>query len=105
LLTTDFAVLVSVVDLVVVLVPATLAWGAVLTQDLLRAFGTIIVTTSSVNGTSLIRGLVLVHPLKCVVCLTTMATIIARAGNENLRSDVNVWPGSLSSDLNSIGHG
>jgi hypothetical protein len=54
LLTFDLAVLVGVVDLVVVLVPASIGWGAVLAHDLLGAFGTVIVTSGSVDGAGLI---------------------------------------------------
>jgi len=69
------------VDLVVVLVPASLGWGAVLTHNLLRAFGTIIVTSGSVNRASLISDLVGVHPLEGVVSLTTVTAIVTRAGD------------------------
>ena len=49
LLTADLTVLVGVEDLVVVLVPASLGWGAVLAHDLLRAFGTVVVASGSVD--------------------------------------------------------
>lgn len=75
-LTLDLAVLVGVVDLVVVLVPASVGWRAVLAHDLLGALGTVIVTSGSVDGASLISDLVGVHPLEGVVSLTTVATII-----------------------------
>ena len=105
LLTRNLTVLISVVDLVVVLVPAALAWGAVLAHDLLGALGTIIMSSGSVDGAGLISDLVLVHPLEGVVSFTTVATIILGAGNENLRGDVDIWPGCLSLDLDSIRHG
>jgi hypothetical protein len=96
LLTADLTILIGVVDLVVVLVPAALGWGAVLALDLLGAFGAIIVSTSSVDRASFIRGLIGVHPFESVVSLTTMATIITGAGDQNLRSDVDIWPCCLS---------
>jgi hypothetical protein len=63
------------------------------------------VTSGSVDGAGLISDLVLVHPLEGIVSLTTMATIITRAGDQNLWGDVDIWPCSLSGDLDSIRHG
>ena len=104
LLARDLTVLIGVVDFVVVLVPAALRWGAVFAHDLLRALGTVVMTSGSVDGACFISDLVVVHPLKGVVCLTTMAAIITRAGNEDLWSNVDIWPGSLSRNLDSIRH-
>jgi len=101
-LAADLTILLGIVDLVVVLVPATLGWGAVFALDLLGALSAIIVSTSSVDGASLIGDLVLVHPLEGVISLTTVATIITRARDEHLRSDVDIWPSSIPGDLNSI---
>jgi hypothetical protein len=85
-----------VVNFVVVLIPASISWGAVLAHDLLRALGTIVMASSSIDRASFISYLVVVHPLESVVSLSTMATIITRAGDQNLRSDVDIWPCSLS---------
>ena len=104
-LTRDMAVLIGVVDLVVVLVKASLGWVAVLAHDLLGAFGTVVVTSGSVDGASLISDLIAVHPFEGVVSLTTMATIITRAGDQNLWGDVDIRPSSLSVVLDSIRHG
>tara|TARA_B110000285_G_scaffold232124_1_gene302448 strand:- start:416 stop:619 length:204 start_codon:yes stop_codon:yes gene_type:complete len=65
----------------------------------------IVVTSGSVNGAGLVSDFVLSHPLESIVGLSTMASIITTAGDEDLRSDVDVWPLSLSSDLDSIGKG
>jgi len=81
ILTADLAKLVSLINFIVVLIPASLVWRAVLAFDLLRTFGTVVVTSGSVNGASLIGHLILVHPLKGVVSLTTMASIVTRAGD------------------------
>jgi len=63
------------------------------------------VASSSVDRASFVSDFVVGHPLESVVSLSTMATIITTARNENLRSDVDIWPSSLSSDLDSIGKG
>jgi len=77
LLTGDFTVLISVIDLVVILIEASLRWVAVLAHDLLGALGTVVVTSGSVDGASLISNLVVVHPLEGVVGLTTVAAIVS----------------------------
>ena len=60
-------------------------------------------STSLVDGASLISDLVLRHPSESVVGVTSMATIIrGLARDQNLGSDVDLGPGSVSSDLNSI---
>jgi hypothetical protein len=82
-----------------------LTWHAVFTSELLGALFTVIVTSGSVDSASLVSDFVGVHPLESVVSFTTVATIILRARDENLWGDVNIWPGSLSSDLDSIGEG
>jgi hypothetical protein len=103
-LTRDLTVLIGVINLVVVLVPASFGWGAVLAHDLLGAFGTVVVTSGSVDGAGLISDLVSVHPFEGVIGLTTMATIVTGAGDQNLWCDVDIWPSSLSGNLDSIRH-
>jgi hypothetical protein len=76
-LTRDLTVLIGVINLVVVLVPASFGWGAVLAHDLLGAFGTVVVTSGSVDGAGLVRDLVLCHPLEGVEGLTTVAAIVS----------------------------
>jgi len=105
LLSLDVSVLIGVVVLVVVLGPASLAWAAVVALELLRALLTVVVASGSVDGASLISDLVLGHPLEGVVSITTVASIITRAGDEDLRSDVDIWPLSLSGNLDSVRHG
>merc|ERR1712086_415348 len=107
LLTADLTVLVSMVDLVVILSPASFAWivGAVFAHDLISALLAVVMSSCSVDGAGLIGDLVLVHPLEGVVGLTTVATVIAGAGDEDLRGDVDIWPAGIPLDLDPIGQG
>jgi hypothetical protein len=71
-----------------------------------RAFTTVIVTSSEVDRASLISDVVLVDPIVSKDWKTTMATHIRLlARDENLRGDVDIGPGSISLDLDSIGQG
>jgi len=63
------------------------------------------VASSSIDRAGLVSDFVLAHPLESVVSLSTVATIITTARDKNLRSDVDIGPGSLSCDLDSIGKG
>jgi hypothetical protein len=66
---------------------------------------TVVVASGSVNCAGLISDFILVHPLESVVGFSTVAAIVTTARDKNLRSDVDIRPSSLSSDLNSIGKG
>ena len=103
LLAGNLTVLIDTIDLIGVWNKAWFTWHAVLTNGHSRARLTIVVTSSSVNGAGLISDLVRVHPLEGIISFATVATIISRAGDEDLRGDVDIWPSSLSSDLDSIG--
>ena len=71
-----------------------------------RALLAIVVTTSSVDGAGLVGDFVEVHPLESVVSFTTVAAIVFHfAGDEHLRGNVDVRPGSITGDLNAIGEG
>mmetsp|Transcript_48609 Transcript_48609/g.66033 ORF Transcript_48609/g.66033 Transcript_48609/m.66033 type:complete len:266 (-) Transcript_48609:18-815(-) len=105
LLTRQVTVLVGLVDIVVlgnvtsltrVAVSAALHGGADLA---------VVVTSGSVDRASLISNLVLRHPLEGFVVRTTMATIILHlARDENLGSDVDIGPSSVSGNLDTIRH-
>jgi hypothetical protein len=96
------AILIRVVDLVVILSEASSAWAAVVAGQLLGAFLAIIVASSSVDGTGLVGDFVLGHPLESVVGLTSVAAVVSGAGDEDLWGDVDVWPGGVSLDLDSV---
>jgi hypothetical protein len=99
----DVSILISVVDVIFIGGEAGLSRHAVLALDDFRALSTVIVSSGSVDGASLISDLVGVHPLEGIVGLSSVASIILRARDKNLRSNVDIRPGSLSGDLNSIG--
>jgi len=64
---------------------------------------TIVMTSGSVDGASLICNLVLSHPLEGVqVPATVAAVVIGLTRDENLRGDVDIGPGCLSLDLDSV---
>jgi len=97
------SILVNSIDVVGVWNEAWFMWITVHADGDWVTLDTIVIASGSVDGAGLIGDLVGVHPLEGVVSLTTVATIISRAGDKNLWGDVNIWPGSLSSDLDSIG--
>ena len=71
-----------------------------------RALLAIVVTTSSVDRAGLVGDFVEVHPLESVVSFTTVAAIVFHfAGDEHLRGNVDVGPGSITGDLDAIGEG
>jgi len=106
LLTLKMTILISMVHVVVLRDVASFTREAVSAFLHSRALLTIVVTSGSVDGAGLISDLVLRHPLEGLVVRTTVATIVLiLTGDENLRSDVDIRPGSLAHDLNSIRHG
>ena len=78
----------------------------VLALDDWRALSTVSVASGSVDGAGLVSEFVVVHELVGGYCITTVAAVvIGRAGDHNLGRDVDIWPLSISSDLNSVGEG
>ena len=64
----------------------------------------VIVATGTVDRASLVGDLVLRHPFKGVQGIATMATVIlVLTGDENLRGNVDLGPGGVTGDLDSIG--
>ena len=103
LLTGDMTELINSVDEILVWDEACLTWVAVTADVHRRANLSIVETTSAVDGASLISNFVLRHPLESVVGLTTVASLVGcLTRDDNLRGDVDIGPGSLSSDLNTI---
>jgi len=67
---------------------------------------TVVKTTALVNSASLVGDVVLVNPLVGVVGGTTVAShVVVFAGDEDLGSDLDIGPRSLSGDLDTIGEG
>ena len=106
LLALDLTELVNTVDEVLVGDEACLTGVAVTADVHSRADLTVVETTGAVDGASLISDFVLGHPLEGVVGLTTVATLVGGlARDDHLRGDVHIGPGTLTSDLDTIGEG
>ena len=79
---------------------------AVFALDDWGALGTVSVASGSVDGAGLVSEFVVVHELVGGDGITTIAAeVVGGAGYHNLRRDVDVWPLSISSDLDSVGEG
>jgi hypothetical protein len=67
---------------------------------------TVVPTSSLVNSASLISDIVALNPLVSVVSIATVATVIGLlARDQNLRSQVNIGPLSVTQNLDSVGQG
>lgn len=91
------------VDLCPLLRPAALSGEAVLALDLIAAAHSVVVAECLIRRAGLVSDVVLVDPLVSVFGIASSAAVVVRAGDENLRSDIDVWPLSLSPDLDAIG--
>jgi hypothetical protein len=100
-----FTVFIYVVYIVLIRYEAVLVRFTVSAHGDVGAFHSVVVASGSVDGAGLIGDVILVHPLEGIKGIPSMATIVSWAGNENLRSDVDVWPGSISRDLYSVWKG
>jgi hypothetical protein len=104
LLTGDVTELINSVDEILVGDEASLTWVAVTADVHGGANLSVVETTSAVDGASLISDFVLGHPLEGVVSLTTVASLVGSlTRDDDLRGDVHIGPGGLSSDLYAIG--
>jgi len=101
-----FAVLISMEDLIRIW---SVAFHCIritsFTLDITWAFRAIIMSSCSVNGASLIRCLICMHPFVSIKSFTSVASIVPTAGDKHLRSNVNVRPSCTSCNLDSIRHG
>ena len=102
--TGNFTVLLNTIGVILVRNEASLTRVAVTAIAHGGANLTVVVTTGHVGGASLISDVVLVDPLESVEGKSTVATIIrGLTGDEDLRGDVDLGPGTITSDLDSIG--
>jgi hypothetical protein len=70
------------------------------------AFVSIIVTSSCIDGAGFVSDGVVVHILIGRYGFTSVTSIIIHAARDNnLRSNVDIRPGSISLDLNPVGEG
>jgi len=98
------SILVNSIDVVGVWNEAWFMWITVHADSDWVTLDTIIIASGSVDGAGLIGDFVVVHPCVCVNWLTTVASVICLlAGDNNLWRNVDVWPSTLSDDLDSIG--
>lgn len=103
MLSSDLTELTDFVEVVVVWNKARLAWVAVLAQVNGSAFYSVGVSSGLVDGASLISDLISVHEVKGTETKATITAVIKlRAGYDDLGRDVDVWPSTLSVDLNSV---
>ena len=94
------------IDHVLVWDEAGLTWIAVATHVHGRADLTIVVALSTIDGASLVSDLVIGHPLKRVIRISSMATIVlGLARDDDLRGDVDIGPGGLTGNLYPIRDG
>jgi hypothetical protein len=93
-----------VVDAVGVGHEAGLVGHAVLAHCDVRALDSIVMASCSVDGAGLISDFIVLHEVVGANGISSVAAIVeATAGNHYLGRDVNIWPGSISGDLDSVG--
>jgi hypothetical protein len=102
--TSDLTVFINTVGVIVVWNEASLTGVAITAIAHGRASLTVVVTTGHVGRAGLISDVVLVDPFESIEGESTMATIIrSLTRDEDLRGDVDLGPGTITSDLDSIG--
>jgi len=107
-LTLDSGVLVDTVNLVVIGDEASLGRVAISGDLHSGALGSVVVTTGQVDGSLSIGDLVGAHPLESLDGFSSVATtsiVIKIARDEDLGRDVDIGPGCLTGDLDTIGEG
>jgi hypothetical protein len=102
----DVAVLLNVVFVVLLGDDASFTGSAVSAVRHSRATNTVVPASTLVDGASLIGDVVVEHPFVGVGCITTVAAVVfLLAGDDELNGQVNVWPLSITGDLDSIRQG
>ena len=106
LLASEVSVFVDTVDKVLIGDEASLTRVTVTALGHLRADLTVVKTTAKVDGASLISHVVVSDVLESIDGLTTMAThVLGLTRDDDLGGDVDIGPGSVTSDLDAIGEG
>ena len=106
LLAAHSAKLIDSVHKVLVRDEACLSWTTVSAELHGRALLAVVVATCLVNRASSVSDLVVGHPSKSIVGFTSVAAQIRGfARDQGLWRDVNVWPSSVSGDLDSVRKG
>jgi hypothetical protein len=103
LLTRDGVELVNTIHIVRVRDKAGLVWLAVFADVDGSALDTVVMTAGLVDRAGLIGHIGAVHELKGTQSITTVAAIIVHgARDHNLGRDIDIWPLSITSDLDTI---
>jgi len=104
ILTAHSSELIDLVNVVRVWNKARFAWVAVSAQGDVGARVSVIVTSGSVNRTSLVSDEVFFDVLIGREWLTSVASqvVVGVTRDENLWSEINVWPCGISLDLDSV---
>jgi len=106
LLTLDVAKLINSICHVFVRDETGLTWVAVTANVHGRADLTNVIALGTIDGARLISDLVIGHPFERVISIASMAPVIlGLARDDNLGGDVNIGPGGLTGNLNSIRDG
>jgi hypothetical protein len=98
------SVFVNLINVVGIWDVAVSAWVAISAQSDIRAWVAVIVASGSVDRAGLVSDEVVLDVLVGGKGLTSMApeVVVGVTGDQNLGSKVDVWPGGISYDLNSI---
>ena len=100
----DMVILVNLVDQVLVWNKTSLTWTAVSADVHSGADSAVVMTASLIDRAGLIGDLVLGHPLEGVESVAAVAAVVlVLAGDEHLRGNVDLRPGTGASNLDSVG--
>jgi hypothetical protein len=100
------AVFNDTVDIVRIRNEAVFSGRAVSALDIIGTVDTVVPTSSLVVGTGFVSDVVLMDIFISSGSITAVATFIGKfAGEEDLRSDVDIGPAGVSHDLDTIRHG
>ena len=104
LFTLEVSELLDLVNLVLVWDEARLMRVTVSALGDVRALDSVIVASGLIHGAGFISDFVVVHVLISINRFSTVASLILHlAGDQDLRSDVDIRPSSLSGNLDSVG--
>lgn len=99
----DVTIFIDAIGVVLLGNIACLPWLAISAHLHGTAAQAVVPSACLVNRTSLISDVVLVYPFVSVVSITAVtAIILLLAADQNLWTDVDVWPCSISLDFDSI---
>jgi len=93
----------NIVNFIFIRNKAWLMWVTISANSNIGALDAIIMSSSSIDWASFISHIVFVHIFKSINRFSSMASLIFHfTWNQNLWSNINIWPSSFSHDFNSI---